>query len=63
MFKRLQTGGETAEEGTGAGLSFVKKIIERHGGRIWLNSNVGKGTVFYFTLSGGGPTEEKNKSA
>jgi len=51
IFKRLQSSSGT-EEGTGVGLTFVKKIIERHGGKIWPESIVGTGTTFYFTLSG-----------
>ena len=49
MFKRLQASKDN-EEGSGVGLTFVKKIVERHGGRIWLESEPGKGTIFYFTL-------------
>jgi signal transduction histidine kinase len=53
IFKRLQNASDGQDTGTGVGLTFVKKIVERHGGRIWLESESGKGTVFYFNLTGG----------
>lgn len=49
IFKRLNSE-KAYGEGTGAGLSFVKKIVESIGGKIWLDSEVGKGTTFFFTM-------------
>jgi light-regulated signal transduction histidine kinase (bacteriophytochrome) len=50
IFKRLH-GQNKYGGGTGAGLTIAKKIVERHGGEIWVESVYQEGTVFYFTLS------------
>jgi signal transduction histidine kinase len=48
MFQRLNERGQY--EGSGIGLAIVKKIIERHGGLVWFDSELKIGTTFYFTI-------------
>jgi signal transduction histidine kinase len=48
LFRRLH--GQKEYDGTGAGLTIVRKIVHAYGGRIWLQSQPGEGTTFFFTL-------------
>jgi light-regulated signal transduction histidine kinase (bacteriophytochrome) len=57
IFRRLHT--RTEYSGNGIGLSICKKIVERHGGKIWIEAQAKPGTCFKFTL----PTEPSPKAA
>ena len=59
IFQRLHERGRYS--GSGIGLAIVKKIVERHGGRIWIDSALGEGTRFCFTMPAADalPTEEQ----
>lgn len=48
LFKRLHSKKDF--DGSGIGLAYCKRVVERHGGKIWLNSTLGQGTNFFFTI-------------
>jgi signal transduction histidine kinase len=62
IFKIFQTLAPRDEfESTGIGLTVVKKIVELYDGKIWLDSEVGKGTTFFFTFPIAGAPEPKSE--
>jgi len=63
IFDRFWQGEKTKRLGSGLGLSIAKGIVEAHGGRIWVDSQGGRGTSFSFTLPLTTPDTERPKCA
>ena len=60
LFKRLHTATEYS--GSGMGLAICRRIVERAGGRIWVESERGRGATFFFTLSSVRPRNDNSQS-
>ena len=60
-FVQLSTGDKRRSGGTGLGLAITRQIVEMHGGSIWVESEVGRGSAFYFSLPADGLQENARR--
>jgi len=60
IFRRLKPAGDG--EGSGIGLAICRKVVGRHGGRIWIESEPGQGAAFHFTLPRERPSSEEART-
>lgn len=63
LFQILESEQQDEQVGTGVGLTIVKRIIENHGGKVWLDSIIGQGTTFYISIPKAKEREKETRNA